>query len=279
LPVTVRSLTLLRLENRAGVCIAAMRLTACGASVLDADPRLARPLAAHGASSTGRAALLPVLAVDAGGWDPPERDALGAGTTGLIVLAGLLRHGALVLGPGDQVVPWSGGAWLACTPARLAVVGAAFAAALEPWPDVAELARRPRPRALRLPGPSGEVVEERLLALLWQLAARCGRPVPSGLALPAGLGAGGLARLLGEPEDGTRRALDGLRARRAVTLCDGAWLLRPAPDGEGPHARRDRLRARVAEQCATARALGEDAQVLAEGLDRARVSSARRRSP
>jgi hypothetical protein len=254
-------------------------LTDCAASVLEADPRLCRPLGLRGADAVGRAALLPVLAVAAGEWTPPQREALGAGTVGLVVLDGLLSDGAALLGPGDVLEPWGdGGAWRAGMPARLAVLGAAFAAALESWPDVAALSALPRRPALRLPATPGEALQERVLGLLWRIAARWALPAAGGVALPATLDAAALGRLLDLPVAQACAAADALCADGVlVRRRGGGWLLpRPGRSGDGPHEQRDRLRARVAEQCARSRAAVDDTLALTAQLG---ATYARRRSP
>jgi len=253
-------------------------LTDCAASVLDADPRLCRPLGLRGADAVSRAALLPVLAVAAGEWTPPRREALGAGTVGLVVLDGLLSDGAALLGPGDVLEPWRGeGAWRVGTPARLAVLGAAFAAALESWPDVAALAAAPRRPALRLPATPGDALEELVLGLLWRIAARWALPEAGGVALPAGLDAAALGRLLDLPAAEACAAADALLADGALVRRQGGGWLLPPPGGPGGGAqdRRDHLRARVAQTCAQSRAAMDDTLALTEQLDATR---ARRRS-
>jgi hypothetical protein len=233
-------------------------LTDRGASVLDADPRLAGPLRAHDALAVGRARLLPVLALPPGPWRPPAREALGKRTSVLAVLDGLLLHdGTGVRGPHDLVDPWAeGGVWLACTPVRLAVVGAAFADALEPWPDVAQLSLRPREREVRLR--AGELV----LEVLWRLAGRWARPAMGGLALPPALDVAALAHLADLPEAETRRALAALEERGAVAQRGArTWVLLP-PRADRPA--REHLRAKVAEQCARARIAQADTAALLE---------------
>jgi hypothetical protein len=235
-------------------------LTDRAASVLDADPGLVRALRAHDALAVGRAPLLPVLDLPPGPWPPLAREALGPGTCALAVLDGLLLHDGTVHGPGDLLDPWGeGGDWLACTPARLAVVGAAFADALEPWPEVARLAGRPRERALRLRA------GEHMLDVLWRLARRWARPALGGLALPRALGVKALACLARLPEAQAGTTLAELEARGAVARRGhGAWvLLRPGPDRPPG----EQLRAKAAEQCALARATLEDTAALLEHWD------------
>jgi hypothetical protein len=228
----------------------------CAATVLEADPRLARALGEHNALAVGHAALLPVLVVPAGPWQPPPREALGERASGLAILSGLLvRDGVLVLGPGDLADPWiEGSRWVVCSPVRLAVVGAAFADAIAPWPDVTRLAARPRAAHLGLGGS--------VLDVLWRLGGRWGLPGDGGLALPDGLDHAALAHLTALPERALRAELSRLEGRDAVVRRgDGAWVL-PSP----PHDRpvRERLQARMAEQCALARLLSADTAAMLE---------------
>src|SRR4051812_23859951 len=233
-------------------------LTDRAASVLDADPRLVAALHAHDALVVGRALLLPVLAVPPGPWRPPARGALGERACVLAVLDGLLLHdGTGVRGPDDLVDPWGeGGEWLACTPVRLAVVGAAFADALARWPEVARLSRRPRGREVRVR------TGERVLDLLWRLATRWGRLALGGLPPPHAGGTAAIARLADVPEAATRRALTALEERGALARRGkGTWvLLAPGPDRPaGEH-----LRAKAAQQCALARVVQADTAALLE---------------
>jgi hypothetical protein len=236
-------------------------LTERAASVLDADPRLVAALRAHDALAVGRALLLPVLALRPGPWRPPGREALDERTRVLVVLDGLLLHdGAGVRGPSDLVDPWAeGGDWLACTPVRLAVVGAAFADALAPWPDVARVAQRPREREVRVRA------GERVLDVLWRLAARWSRPAMGGLALPAVVDAAALARLAGRTEAETRTAMAAIEERgTAARRGEGEWVLLPPRPGS---PLREHLRAKAAEQCAVARTTQADTVALLEHWD------------
>jgi hypothetical protein len=254
------------------------------ASLREADPRLAAALAAGGATALADAPLLPVLTLAAGRWEPPEPGTLGPWTARLIVLAGWLWHaGGDVFGPGDGLDPWDdgAGAWYACTAARLAVIGAAFAAALEAARDVAGAGATPQGHTLRVAESSGEAPQERLLALLWRLAARWGRSGSDGTALPPELDAAALAGLLDVPGEQAELALAALLADGAVHPAgDGGWQLPAPPQGAGLRGRRDELRARLAAQLALARAVTADARALTEELraERRRASAARRPS-
>jgi hypothetical protein len=251
------------------------------ASVLDADPGLAAALVAGGAGGLAVAPLLPVLTIAAGDWPAPDRGTLGPETTWLVVLAGWLRHDAgEVMGPGDTVDPWSdGGAWRACTPARLAVIGAAWRAMLADVPEGGEAHVSPRARPLRVGACAGEAPEERLLDLLWQLAARWARPGAGGPALPRELDAAAVAGIAGVPRDQADAWLATLLAGGTLQRGgDGCWQL-PPPRREagGLHARRDALRARMAEQLALARAVTQDARLLRRELEATCEAGSRRR--
>ena len=147
-----------------------------GRIALEVDPALPRVIGWRAAAELGQEPILPVLSVPSGPWLPPDRDALGDETVALVVLDGLLVADTApdrVLGPGDVVVPWDPAVrWTACTPLRLAVLGTRFSVALGAWPAAAArlLARASAGSA---PAAHGAAAE-RVLALLWRIAARWG---------------------------------------------------------------------------------------------------------
>ena len=105
----------------------------------------------------------------------------------LTVVDGLLGPARACSGRRTCSSPWDAGTrWTACTPVRLAVIGAGFVEALRPWPARrrplagarARSAHRHRRRARR----------DRMLALLWRIAGRWGWPDADGVALPRGAG-------------------------------------------------------------------------------------------
>ena len=255
------------------------------ASLRDADPRLAAALVAGGAIALADALLLPVLCLEAGAWEPPEPSTLGPQTARLVVLSGWMWHaGGEIFGPGDALDPWDdgNGSWQACTGARLVVIGAAFAAALEAAQGVEGACATPRGRTLRLAEPHGEAPGERLLGLLWSLAARWGRTAREGPALPPELDAAALAGLLDVTGEQTEAELTELLAHGTLRHADdGGWQL-PPPSTTGPQARRDDLRSRMTEQLALSREITEDARVLADAVrterSRSAKAAARRRS-
>jgi hypothetical protein len=239
-----------------------------GASLLEADPGLARLLRARDVAEFGHRRLLPVLTLSPGAWSPPPADALGEATVALAVLGGVLlrrspERAARLLGPGDLAEPWMSPrtSWCACTPVRAAVIGEEFLQAVAPWPQAAaHLLRRTGGDAggLSVARSGGAAAaEDRLAELLWRLAARWGRPEGDGIVLPLQLTPVTLAVLSDVAEADAVRSLRALeQADRVILRADGTWLLRPAGvrPGGGLAALRDDLRERVAAGLAEARA-------------------------
>jgi CRP/FNR family transcriptional regulator, cyclic AMP receptor protein len=233
-------------------------LTQDAASLLDADRTLARMLGARRAAELGHDLVLPVLAVGAGPWVPPAREALGPGVVALVVLSGLLAAGSPTCtnGPADVIEPWDRRTpWTACTPVRLAVIGSRFIDAVREWPAAAAtLLARAHERSPA--AAAGGTIDERALDLLWRIAARWGVLDGADITLPRVLDKRALAMLLDvrEPEAGAAMALLGLRG--SVKRDRDGWRL--APTAAGPASghsreRRDALRSRGAQQIVRAR--------------------------
>lgn len=241
------------------------------ASLLDVDPALPRVIGWRAATELGQEPILPVLSVPSGPWLPPDRDALGDATLALVVLDGLLVADTApdrVLGPGDVVFPWDPAVrWTACTPLRLAVLGTRFSVALAAWPAAAA---RLLARASAGSAPAAQgAAAERVLALLWRIAARWGTTHGDAVALPRALDVRAVSALLTLSEADVTLAMSEATSDGTLERRDGpGWLLRA---GETTHVtsghsreRRDQLRARGAEQLALARAIGteHDAMIL-----------------
>jgi hypothetical protein len=241
------------------------------ATLFDADPALARSLGPEMAAEVAHDPILPVLTVFPGTWIPPERAALGPGTLALAVLDGLLTShaGGPVIGPEDVIEPWGGGDWRVCAPARLAVIGVRFMEAVRPWPGAAaRLLARAHARRVSDHPPAGDV-NERVLALLWAIAARWGTLDGAAIALPRALDTAALAALLDLAEPVATAAVGALKAAGAVTTRAGAaWrvVADPGEPGASGHsrARRDDLRARGARQLALARTARADYATIRE---------------
>jgi hypothetical protein len=235
-------------------------ITDASASLLDAGPAVARSLGRGAAAEIGHLRVLPVLAVAEGDEAPRHAD---PGVIALVVLNGLLvSERRTMAGLGDVIVDLESG-WTACTPVRLAIVGAGFSAVAGAWPDAAAgLVARARPRRVELA--AGGALDERVLELLWRLASHWGIADGdgAGMTLPLALEVSGLASLTGRDASEVAEALIVLGERDdALRRSDGSWRLtaaEPATHGGHSRARRDELRARSARQLARARQSVDD---------------------
>jgi hypothetical protein len=263
-----------------------MSARAGAASLLDIDPGLGSVLGPLEAAAIGHSLLVPVLEIAPGPWTPPLPSELGPFTVALVVLEGLLQSDTpapTLAGPLDRLDPWNAETtWTACTSVRVAVIGERFVQAVRPWPGVVLrlLARSGRPVPTRaLSGPP----EERLLALLWHLAARWGQRELHGIVLPFALGARTLGGLTGLSDAEVAEAFVSLRGSSAAVRRErGGWLLpvsRPSTHAAHRSARRDALRERAAEQLAVARAAQADCNELCRDIGAQLRQTERRRRP
>jgi hypothetical protein len=227
------------------------------ATLLEADPGLGPILGVRATAAIGHLPVLPVLRVDPGHWDPPIRADLGDGVLSLTVLSGLLTNGVTVLGPGDDLDPWTGGHWTACTRLRVAVIGDAYVAALSDWP--AAIARRSAAAGARVP--TSGALADRLLELLWRIALRWGEPAAGGVALPRALDLPALRRILATSDSDVSLALAALSNRGAAVRHGASWLLLVERDRQ---ERREALLGGAALQLALARAIRDDCLALCE---------------
>jgi hypothetical protein len=247
------------------------------ASLLEIDPRLASLLGPFEAAAVGHRPVARVVAVEPGPWTPPSRAELGEGTLALVVLDGLLLGDAparVLAGPRDRIEPWRAETrWTACTAVHAAVIGEPFVQTVRAWPSVMARLLAGAVRLVPARASTGPA-EERLLALLWHLAAHWGRRELEGIVLPLALETGALGLLTELPEADTAAALAALRRRSAASPLDGGgWLLPPGV----PAARRDALRTRVTEQLAVARQVQADCNEMCRDLDAQLRETERRR--
>jgi hypothetical protein len=252
------------------------------ASLLEVDPELPRVIGWRAAAELGEEPILPVLSVPSGPWLPPDREALGDETLALVVLDGLLVAEPApdrVLGPGDVIVPWEPGVrWTACTPLRLAVLGTRFSVALRAWPAAAArlLARASAGWAPSAPGTAAE----RVLSLLWRIAARWGTTHGDAVALPRALDVRAVSALLALSEADVTKAVGEAVSHGTLVPRDGpGWLLRAGETASvasgHSRARRDHLRARGAEQLALARTIGAEFDAVRQEVRVTREGSPR----
>jgi hypothetical protein len=175
-------------------------------------------------------------------WFDSARESLG-----LLLLDGVIafdvsvgtRTATELVGAGDLLQPWSNGdeqlidripAWRVLVPTRIAVLDAAFAERVRPWPQVTQaLLRRAGRRARNLDVQRAISCEPRLevrLALLfWHLAERWGRVEPGGIHVALPLTHSLLGRLAGAERPSVSHALARLGDAGLVTGSAGHWHL------------------------------------------------------
>lgn len=177
--------------------------------------------------------------------------AAGSGP-GLLVLDGVLalnvrvgdRIAAELLGAGDLVQPQRGDddellacdvGWRVLVPTRFALLDAAFAQRVHPWPQITQtLLWRAGKRNRRL-GTQRAIsaqprLEVRLALLLWHLAARWGRVEPGGIRLPIPLTHQLLGRLIGAERPSVSHALARLAHAGLVSGHGDEWHLHGSLD-------------------------------------------------
>jgi CRP/FNR family transcriptional regulator, cyclic AMP receptor protein len=190
---------------------------------------------------------LPRLSLGAGQWQgPPPRDGDGP-PAGLLVLDGLVsqtvtlggRASIELFGPGDfigcgDLAPGADDgevSWSIHQPSSLAFLDERFALAAARWPALWHVVlRRSALRGHRLAAHLAALqlsrIDDRLEAVLWQLAGRWGRVTPDGVVVPLTLTHELLGRLTAAKRPTVSVALAALADSGAVTRrSDGSWLL------------------------------------------------------
>jgi hypothetical protein len=238
------------------------------APLLDLDPTLGDGLAPAVREQVRQWLVVRVCELPRGRWpggldDHPE-------LMGLLVLEGVLARSAglgrtaypELLGPGALLRPWQpdvGGRivqvevdWHVIEPCRIALLDRRLIAIAGRWPELVDalLSRAlDRARALDVNMAIAQLplLEVRLLALLWHLADRWGRPVPGGMLVPVRLTHSVLGALVLGRRPSVSTALGDLAARGVVSRRDDGWLLHGDPpaglhggslrDGGAPSAR------------------------------------------
>ena len=223
--------------------------------VLDADPDLGARLTQEQFAQARTELIARKLAPKSAVWGDQVLEFAAADAMGLLVLEGIVaRELAMndnvtteLLGPGDVVKSSGSGdpgrllraevRWTMLEPARFAVLGSQFAAALVAYPEVcAVLMDRLVARAHRLAVSQAisqlNGVERRIEALLWQLAERWGRVAPEGVLIPLVLPHRIVAQVVGARRPTVSTAIGTLTARgKLVRRPDGMWLLPGEPVG------------------------------------------------
>jgi CRP/FNR family cyclic AMP-dependent transcriptional regulator len=210
-----------------------------------------------------------------GVWAVHETDLRGRGAFAVLVLDGLLcqqvclagRPSAELLGPGDIIRPWQRAdpavpcdmQWTCVDTARVAVLDQRFVAAARRWPGlmaiVFERLNDQLQDAQRRTAITGlPRVEQRALALLWQLADRWGVVRPEGIVIPLRLTHEFLGHLIAAKRPTVTLAVAALAADGLVTRNGrGEWILAhdsadalPAGSDQVPSGGRERPAAAVA---------------------------------
>jgi CRP/FNR family transcriptional regulator, cyclic AMP receptor protein len=180
-------------------------------------------------------------------WLEPD---LGGGGLGLLVLDGVIaievhvedRTATELVGAGDLLQPPDRAhddllehldGWHVLVPARVAVLDAAFAERVRPWPQIAlALLRRVGKRATDLDVQRAIAcqprLEVRLTLMLWHLAARWGRVEMGGIRLSLPLTHRMLGQLVGAERPSVSHALARLAQAELVTGRGNEWHLHGA---------------------------------------------------
>jgi CRP-like cAMP-binding protein len=217
--------------------------------LLIADPELARGVDARRVREISPRLYARVVETGRGPWSPADALSPDDGEPiGLLIVSGLLVREASVgehptaelLGPGDLLRAWDDEdavllprsvRWTALTDARFAIIDHPLAVRAAQWPEVfAVLVERATRRAERLVVMQAighlNRVDDRLLALLWCLAERWGRRVPSGVLVDLNLPHRTLAGMIGARRPSVTTALGQLMARGEIARrASGGWLL------------------------------------------------------
>ena len=208
-------------------------------SLIDADPDFAGVIpAADRALAEG--VRLPLVELPAQSWNGPENPT----AAGLLVLGGFVirtlhrygRESAELYGPGDLIsseLPKDGTAtWKGVHETSLVALDEHFEIAGRRWPALWRVTlerscQRSERLAAHLAALQLSRVDERVEAVLWQLADRFGKVTTDGVVLPIRLTHQLLGFLTAAKRPTVSVALGELTsAGRVLRLADGGWLLR-----------------------------------------------------
>jgi CRP-like cAMP-binding protein len=215
-------------------------------ALLDVDPDLGAGLSPAERAQATRAVSASLHRLAPGPWIPGPEHRAGS----CLVVSGLLtRETALgrapaseLLGPGDVLcirgrasdILHATTSWTVTVPSRLVVLDGAWAAAARRWPAIEDAVRRRLEDQLDRASIHGAIrqlrrVEDRLMAMLVQLADRWGRVGPEGLIVPLPLTHQALGRLVGAERPTVSLAITQLKEAGLLDRRDdGCWVLRGA---------------------------------------------------
>jgi len=216
-------------------------------ALLRADAGLRAAVPADQRPFAERVLVAPYHELQAGQWSPD--DLLGARTRPLaaLLLRGLVTHDVLLagrcstnlIGPGDVFRPWHavdtsvpyGARWTATGDAAVAVLDERFLASTRRWPALTavvyeRLAEQLEATTMRAAIVALPRVEDRLLALFWQLADRWGVVRREGVVVELALTHALIGNLVGAQRPTVSLALHAMAASGLIRRGDsGAWTL------------------------------------------------------
>jgi CRP/FNR family transcriptional regulator, cyclic AMP receptor protein len=218
-----------------------------GVALLDADPDFRAGVPSDALAAARRVVVVPRLDAAPGRWEPPPSASWPEPVTGVVVLDGLMardvelgsRVATQFLGPGDIVDPWGAQddmlpcrlRWEAHGDVVLGVLDGRFALAARRWPSLLVVVQRKLcQRADRLAAQSAALqlprVEERVLAVLWQLAERFGRVRRDGVFIPFNVSHRLIGQLAGARRPTVSLAVKELCAAELLNRGDdGSWFI------------------------------------------------------
>ena len=218
-----------------------------GVALLDADPDFGSGFPTDVLITARRMVVVPRLDLEVGPWSPGPPPAWPRPVTGVVLLEGVLARDVLLgsrvatefLGPGDIVDPWHARdeslpceiRWRVDEPVVLAGLDGRFAVAARRWPSLAVVVQeRLCARADRLAAQAAALqlprVEDRVLAILWQLAERFGRVRGENVVVPFKLSHALIGQLVGARRPTVSLALKELATEGLVVRGDdGSWVL------------------------------------------------------
>lgn len=222
------------------------------AFILEEDPDLAQGLSPEDRRRASQLLRAPVITVEPGSWEPPVYNAQR--TFGLLVLEGLMGRRVQMgegvalelLSSGDILRPWDQPfefnlippevGWRVFVPSRLAILDERVTSVIGARPELvvafsSRLLRRSRASACLRAISHLNLVEERLLAMLWHFASGWGRVTPQGFKVPFRLTHGVLAEVIGARRPSVTLAMKRLQQREEIVRApDGSYVLTGDPE-------------------------------------------------
>jgi CRP-like cAMP-binding protein len=238
---------------------AAVTPTPSTVALLGVDAALREAVRPEERPFAARVLVVPRHELADGAWSPDMLVADGARPLGALVLRGLVtqelilagRSSANLIAPGDLFRPWRSAdtslpcdaRWTATGGAAIALLDERFAAAARRWPGLSavvheRMAEQLDDAAVRAAIVALPRVEDRILALFWQLADRFGVVRADGVVVRLALTHEVIGQLVGARRPTVSLALQALATQGLVRRdTTGTWLLRPdssaalGPDG------------------------------------------------